>query len=183
MKKRWLILGALTSLLASGCYLVSAQPTLLDAKKQEYIKVNCPATKSTLSRLRQSDTLLRVNRGQLYESIQTQLIEKFNSRVASNRLDGSELRAINKEYNDMLDGFRIDYIRYEEQLSKAINIDCQKQPQNFYEAVLVARGERQKLHEDILKINQIANRYLEAVNNLQTMLTTDKNNGETADGK
>lgn len=184
MKKRWLVLiVALIGLTAGQYYLVSAQSSMLDSKKQEYIKVNCSATQSTLSRLRQSDTLLRVNRGQLYESIQTQLIEAFNARVSSNRLDGNELKTVNKEYNSALDGFRTDYIKYEEQLSRAISMDCQKQPQNFYDAVLVARETRQRLHEDIVKINQLATKYLEAVNNLQASLPTNKNNGETTNGK
>jgi len=89
------------------------------------IKTNCVSTKDTLNRIHASDALLRVNMGQIYESISTKLMDGFNGRVVGNNLNGINLISISSEYGQTLDKFRADYINYEEKMSTAMSIDCQ----------------------------------------------------------
>lgn len=144
-------------LVVAGSSPVKAE-TMTDAHT-ERIRSNCIGAKDSLNRLHTSDALLRVNRGQLYESLTTKLITPFNSRVALNQLDNKQLVAVASDYKTALSSFRQDYIEYEKQLAAAIKIDCQKQPVSFYDAVSSARSKRLVVYDDILKLGQYIDDY------------------------
>lgn len=63
--------------------------------------------------------------GQSYESISTKLMVRFNNRLANNNITNDNLLGVTNSFAMVLDTFRFDYISYEEQLTIAINIDCQ----------------------------------------------------------
>jgi len=138
---------------------VSAQDNALSDTQVSKIKSNCISTKNTLNQLHTSDALLRVNRGQIYELIQTKLMDKFNERLASNKLGGENFKTITTNYGTALDGFRQDYKLYEEQLSSAIAIDCDVHPIAFYDAIKSARTQREAVYADIKYLNQFIDQY------------------------
>jgi hypothetical protein len=133
----------------------------------ELIRSNCVSTKNTLNQLHVSDALLRVNRGQLYESLSTKLMDRFNNRVASNKLSSTDLASQTTDYRQALDKFRADYITYEQQLSTTIGIDCSKQPVDFYDAVANSRTKRNQVHDDVVKLNSIIGLYQSAVDKFE----------------
>ena len=143
--------------------LVSADDNMMTDQQIVRIRDNCLSAKNTLNQLHASDALLRVNRGQIYESMSTKLMSGFNGRVSSNRHDNSGLVSIKNGYDLKLNTFRSDYKTYEEHLSAAINIDCKKQPVAFYDAVATARNERVSVHDDIVRLNQYIDEYQLAV--------------------
>lgn len=114
----------------------------------ERIRANCIDSKAILTQLHASDALLRVNQGQVYESIATQLMAPLNSRIALNRLDGGvELTIIAQNYNQNLSEFRQIYIAYEQAVSRTLRINCENQPVAFYDSVAEAREHRGELHD------------------------------------
>ena len=131
----------------------------------ERIRSNCIDAQSSLSRLHASDALLRVNRGQLYESILTKLMEPFNRRATASQLDGAELLTIATDYERELGQFRASYINYEESLSSALNMKCVDQPVVFYDNVADARAKREIVHVH--------------TKNLETMITSYQASFET----
>ncbi len=135
----------------------------LTTEQIEKIKNSCLVTKNTLNQLHASDALLRVNRGQLYEALATKLMDGFNGRVSNNNLNNSGLVSVTNSYETALNAFRNDYIEYEEQLSAAIDIDCSKQPVEFYDSVASARTKRNKVHDDIVNLHNYIDKYSEAV--------------------
>ena len=140
-------------------FKVFAQGTSLAEQQIILIQDNCISSKTTLNQLHVSDALLRVNMGQAYESMTTKLMDKFNNRISSNSLSNSDLVAVSKDYVSALDGFRLDYIAYEAQLSLALKVDCEKQPVDFYDAISVAYKGRNIVHDDVLKLNQYIDKY------------------------
>lgn len=128
------------------------------------IRANCTAIRASLNQLHASDALLRVNRGQIYESVGTKLMSNFNSRLASKNFDVKGLVSVTTSYQSTLATFRSDYIIYERQLTNAIRIDCSKDPQTFYDAVEDARTKRMTLHGDVVKLHQYIDDYRSAVN-------------------
>lgn len=134
--------------------IVSAEDTPITDQQIQLIKNNCVSAKNTLTQLHSSDALLRVNMGQSYESMSTKLMNRLNNRLAINNLANVDLINAVDNFDAILDTFRLDYIAYEEQLSIAMNIDCQKQPVSFYDAVSSARSKRELLHSDIARLNQ-----------------------------
>ena len=138
---------------------VSAEPSPTTESQINRIKANCTSAKNTLSQLHASDALLRVNRGQIYESMTTKLMSPFNARIASNSLDASDLVTVTSNYGIALTTFRNDYQAYEEKLSLALRIDCSKEPVSFYDAVTSSRTKRVQVHQDVVKLHQFIDKY------------------------
>lgn len=123
------------------------------------IRSNCVEAQSQLQQLNVSDALLRVNRGQLYESISTKLMAPFNSRIALAKLDGADLVSSTVEYEKMLNTFRSDYQLYAESLSQTLVIKCKDQPVSFYDSVRSSRDKRSKVAADVVALQALINKY------------------------
>lgn len=148
----------LTAISFSSIVNAQALDDLTDEQRAK-ITSNCVVIKSSLEQLHASDALLRVNRGQVYESLATNLMEPFNTRLSNNRLDSSAMTTVTSQYRTALNQFRTDYIAYEQKLAEAIKIDCSSQPDKFHDAVLVARSLRSTVHDDIQKLHRSIDDY------------------------
>lgn len=135
---------------------------LTDAQRQQIIE-NCVPAKSTLTQLHASDALLRVNRGQLYESTASKFMDRFNDRLGSNSLDNKAMTTVTGSYRTQLTTFRSDYIEYERKLSAALAVDCTTKPVEFYSIVEEARTLRKKVHNDVNKLHQLIDDYRSSV--------------------
>lgn len=125
------------------------------------IRAQCTELQATLYRIHQSDAVLRHDRGQLYKTISDKLMVPLNQRIASNQLDGSGLVSITALFNTAYQDFYDDYKVYEQALSSAMEIDCTKNPTQFYDAVADARERRTDLYLSSTKLVQLAVRYHE----------------------
>jgi uncharacterized protein YpmB len=125
----------------------------------ERIRANCVEAQSTLGQLHASDALLRVNRGQLYESISTKLMAPLNSRASLNRLNSVNLVSIATNYEGQLVYFRQSYKQYEEAMSQALKINCMNQPVVFYDSVADVRTKRKKVHESTVALHDTIREY------------------------
>jgi len=159
---------ALAVALSSVVFLhASALSTLMTSRQIQQIRDNCVTAKNTLNQLHASDALLRVNIGQTYESISTKMMEKFNKRASNNNYNNDSLVSVTNAYGQTLDVFRSDYIAYEEHLSTALSINCQDQPVSFFDAVALARAERNQVHTDVVRLNQYLDKYQTALNQFE----------------
>lgn len=138
---------------------VQAEDTPMTEAHIARIRDNCLDAQSTLRQLHASDALLRVNRGQLYESISTKLMAPLNSRISLNRLDGVSLVAIAATYEGQLAYFRQSYQQYEEAMSQTLKINCTNQPVAFYDSVADARAKRKKVHESTTALHNTISDY------------------------
>ena len=141
-----------------------AEETNLTTSQIESIRSSCAGTESTLGQLHSNDALLRVNVGQAYESISTRLIKRFNSRVAYNNLNNSALILASDNYDKSLDAFRNSYRDYETSLSELIATDCQNNPTDFYNHLIVTRDKRLAVRKNIELINGQLQNYADNVN-------------------
>ncbi len=160
------LLGCVAALFVAASFasLVRAQavPAITDEQRQR-ITTNCVTIKSTLAQLHASDALLRVNRGQVYESVASKLMDTFNGRLNANRLDNKAMTTVTSQYRSALNTFRADYIAYEQQLSEALKIDCVERPEDFYQAVSQARSLRSTVHDDVTKLHRVMDDYKSSV--------------------
>lgn len=165
MKRFFLLTAVLAVTLASLTgFLVTAEsnePMVITEEHIMRIKENCVDAQSNLSQLHKNDSGLRVNRGQVYESMSTKLMAPFNSRIAFNQLDGMNLVSTAAAYKQQLDAFRKTYISYEQTLSSVLRMDCVDEPVAFYDQVAAARKLRlatndraKQLHSTIQKYGQ-----------------------------
>jgi len=158
-----LAISAVSFLLLYGVQAVNAQTAVLSEKQVELIRKNCQSAKSTLSQLHASDALLRVNRGQVYESLSTRLIEPFNSRLGNNGLDNKATNTVAMNYRTALDAFRSNYRLYEQELSAALKIDCHQSPVAFHESVERARERRKQVNNSVIRLHRVIDDYRLAV--------------------
>lgn len=154
-------LGLLAIIITSSVMMsvVAAQTPPVTEEQIARIKINCVSAKNIVNRVHLSDALLRVNRGQMYESMSTKLMERFNARASGNRYVVTDLLSTTQSYDAALKTFHQHYISYEEQMSAALRIDCTKEPVSFYDAVAAARTLRSVVHSDVIKLHQLIDDY------------------------
>ena len=165
---RRLIFVAIFGILSVGAVaLFGATPTYaedLTPEQTARVKANCSSIKTSLNQLHASDALLRVNRGQMYESVASKLMDSFNTRLGTNRLDNKAMTTVTTNYRTALNTFRTDYIAYEQKLSEAIRIDCVAQPNTFHNTIVETRELRKTVHDDVVKLHRIIDDYRSSVN-------------------
>lgn len=149
--------------------IVSAQsPDSLTQEQEDRIRSNCVSIKTSINQLHVSDALLRVNRGQIYVSLASSSMDKFNDRLSSNGLDNKAMTTVTSNYRSAFSNFYKDYISYEQKLSEAIRIDCSSKPAEFYKTLQEARKLRAVVHEDVKKLHQLIDDYKTSVNGFLT---------------
>lgn len=131
----------------------------LSAEQVAKVKANCVSIKNSINQLHASDALLRVNRGQVYEAMGTKLMDTFNGRLESNKLDNAAMVTVTGRYRTALDTFRTDYIAYEQKLSDTLHTDCTSQPAVFHDKLQQARALRTTVHDDIVKLHRLIDDY------------------------
>lgn len=144
-----------------GVRSVSAQTVLTD-EQRSLIRTNCVSIKSTINQLKVSDALLRVNRGQVYESMRSKLMDRFNGRLGSKDLDNRGVLVVTASYGTGLDDFRGNYVDYERQLAATLRIDCTEDPDSFHASLLQSREKRAIVNKDVMKLHQLIDDYRNA---------------------
>ncbi len=163
MKRFLLSIGCLALIVVGASAIASVvatadEPPMTEAHIQ-HIRNNCSEALSTLNQLHVSDALLRVNRGQLYESMSTKLMEPFDSRLTLNSYNAADLVSLAATYDRELSDFRSNYQQYEESLSNVLQINCQNQPVAFYDGVADARTKRNKVHDSAMALHKTITDY------------------------
>ena len=159
-----IIAAAFAAILAcASTFPIHAETVELSDEQRAYIKSECSQIKGSLSQLHATDALLRVNRGQVYESISTNLMKPFNARVSGAGLDGKAMVTHVDQYQTALQAFRADYISYEKKIAETLRVDCTDQPDVFYQHILEARELRSTVHDDVTSLHQIMQDYGTAV--------------------
>jgi hypothetical protein len=173
---RLVLLSLIVALLLSAFALKNSYAEDLSNDQVSRIEANCLSIKGSLNQLHASDALLRVNRGQIYESVGTKLMNNFNSRLNNNGLDNKGLVVVTNQYQTALGIFRTDYQSYEQQLSTTIRIDCTKDATAFHTALVDARLKRNSVHTDVTRLNQYIDDYRSAINDF--MINFDRVTGK-----
>jgi len=137
----------------------------LSSEQKDRISANCVSIKASLNQLHASDALLRVNRGQFYESVGTRLMGNFNARLSNNGFDIKGMVAIADNYKSSLAEFRSDYQTYERQLAVTLRIDCTTEQSAFHDSLVNARAKRATVHTDVTRLNRYIEDYRSAVDN------------------
>lgn len=137
--------------------------TQLTPEQEGKIRANCTSLKATVNQLHATDALLRVNRGQIYQSMSRNLMDRFNDRLGSNSLDNKAMLSVTGSYRSAFDTFFNDYIAYEQKLSQALRINCENEPSSFYNTLQSARELRAKVHDDVNRLHALIDDYRSSV--------------------
>jgi hypothetical protein len=133
--------------------------TQISQQKISLIKEHCVENLAALNRLHQTDAFLRTDRGNLYRTIGDKLMVPLNRRLASNQLNGGELVDITAEFDQEYGRFYDAYIAYDNALTDVLDLDCTKQPVEFYNTLLDARAKRIQLSAINQKLKDLIRSY------------------------
>lgn len=159
---RKILVVAAVALLISGIPVPRVHAEGMSDDQKSRIATSCTTAKEAIRRLQTADALLRVNRGQVYESLNTRLMLRFNARVENSGYNARSLIAVTDFYANTLNDFRTNYIEYTKKLDTVLAIDCTKDQEKFYTSIVDARIAREKLHSSVQKINQTIGEYKSA---------------------
>lgn len=123
------------------------------------VEMDCMDVKVKLSKIHETDSLLRVNAGQGYRVVSTKLMSRLHAKIVEDRLDGSALVKKAATFEDALNDFRLDYQTYEVALTELLKMDCADQKQLFYTTLREVRTKRDAVYEDIQQLDQQIKEY------------------------
>ena len=163
------LLAALTVGLASAPVQAAdvANVPTTDAQLLQ-IKQNCKQAQSELQRLQTTDVATRVNRGRIYESLLNNLIAPFNSRVSLNRGDASVLATTTTAISQKFTDFKNDYVTYSDLLSQTLSVNCESNPNTFYNLLVATRTARTTVATDVIDLNGLLDSYTSGYGTLRT---------------
>lgn len=141
-----------------------AQQAILTDAQIEYISDNCQVSKVALNRVHTNDVVLRVNLGQRYETIARRLMAPMNSRIATNSLDNVELTKTTVDFNQAYSDFTEEYRRYDDSVTKALQLDCKTEPIDYYRQIERARDARKEVAETVDRLQALAKQYDKQIN-------------------
>jgi hypothetical protein len=135
------------------------------------IRSQCQSIRSTLQRIQHNDALLRVNAGQAYNTISTNLIAKLNSRLALAQVDSSRMVMIARDYEEARKAFAQQYNEYESNLTALVRTDCTDKPGEFYAQLIKTHDARRQVSESVTTMSKLAADYRVAVEQLKVKLS------------
>lgn len=150
----------MTVLMIAGLVIITSpanavQHVLTDDEIQQ-IRDTCVGAQSVLQELHNADALLRVNLGQQYETISSDLMIPLNNRLASNKIDASSLTSITTQYTDALKLYKETSHAYYSLLEETKDMDCKAQPVEFYRDIESLREYRVTLGGQVMSINKLS---------------------------
>lgn len=162
--------AVLALILCAPTVVMAQEASNLSEERLNEIREGCNSAKVGLQQLQKRDAVSRINRGRAYDQVMTQ-ISAFNSRLAYNNVSLPGLINISKELQAHVDAFRsISDKDYLEHLSSASKADCRAKPAEFYALIVKARGDRDKVAEEVVKIDNLISRYREELVRYQNTL-------------
>jgi hypothetical protein len=162
LKSTLYFLAVLSILTTTINFVAHAESKKLSATESAYLTSSCTPIINKLNQLHVSDALMRVNRGQLYETILNKIMVSFDRRLQNNSLDASAISQITSSFSTQLDTFRKDYISYEEQISNTIKVGCTNDAQAFVDNLDKSRQLRIKVYSDVQNLNLYIDNYSSA---------------------
>lgn len=134
------------------------------------IQAQCLSIRATISRIQHNDALLRVNVGQAYNTLSSQLMARLNSRLALEKIDSTHLVSIAQRFESERKQFATRYNNYETLLGGLAKSPCNEAPAQYYAQLVKAREARQDVGESVEVLHELIGQYRTAVEGLKGVL-------------
>ena len=139
---------------------------LTDDQRGE-ISMSCSSIKSGLKKLQVSDAKIRSLLGANYQTILNSYITPFNLRLVKNNQNLGDLSDLQSSFVLQKNDFSSLYIAYSQQFENLLSIDCQKNPDDFYNQLIVTRESRKELNQKVEDLTKTAEKYLAEIKKIE----------------
>lgn len=161
--KRSNIIGAALTLALAG----ATQAYAVEDTKLSNIAQNCATIKRSLTQLQRADSRTRAYLGTSYETIANNFITPLNVRLIKNNQPDSTIFTIQSEFTEMHARFRTEYTDYMRELEGLIGVNCQNNPQGFYDRLEATRNHRAALQNVVVRLGELIQEQDKAVAKLR----------------
>lgn len=168
MAKKLFITTLLVAALASAVPATAAMPASGELSEEQLgqISQNCGRVQAALRGVQKRDTVLRINRGRLYDMTLRQT-GAFVARITAHKVDAPRVKELDSALRAQFQQFLIDYDRYGDSLTAVIDMKCGDKSHEFYEALAKAADDRRAIAEDVAAIKQYIVDYTSELNLLR----------------
>lgn len=143
----------------------SAAPAMALSKVEaSAIASNCSTIKQSLSQLQKIDSRTRTYLGTTYETISGRFITPLNLRLVRNNYP--TLSDIQSDFSAEQTQFRDSYTEYMREMEALVAINCQSEPEKFYDQLVVVRNRRAKVKRAVEKLKELTGAQSKAVTKL-----------------
>ncbi|MDO4979020.1 MAG: hypothetical protein Q4E47_02615 [Candidatus Saccharibacteria bacterium] len=132
------------------------------------ISMGCSSIKNSLSQLQKADAASRSRIGTTYQTILTSYLTPMNLRLVKNGKLTTDLTSFVNDFTTTRANFNAQYVSYSRSLEELIAVDCQNNPDEFYEKLEHTREERAKLSSFVSEINKTLDAHMVAVSKLRS---------------
>ena len=139
---------------------------LTDDQRGE-ISMSCSSIKSGLKKLQVSDAKIRSLLGANYQTILNSYITPFNLRLVKNNQNLGDLSDLQSNFVLQKNDFNSLYIAYSQQFENLLSIDCQKNPDDFYNQLIITRESRKELNQKVEDLTKTAEKYLVEIKKIE----------------
>lgn len=150
MKKMLLCLLVVASFLSVPVFAISEEQEIL-------IKKQCGTIKDDLKTVQYADSRARVYLGRHYETILSKYITPLNMRLVENNLSDNALIDNQDNFAKARSVFIIDFIEYQKALEELVGVNCKTEPEKFYDDLVVVRGKRKAVANDVASLKKLIN--------------------------
>ena len=129
--------------------------------------MSCSSIKSGLKKLQVSDAKIRSLLGANYQTILNSYITPFNLRLVKNNQNLGDLSDLQSNFVLQKNDFNSLYIAYSQQFENLLSIDCQKNPDDFYNQLIITRESRKELNQKVEDLTKTAEKYLVEIKKIE----------------
>lgn len=164
MKKKRLIFYCITLMLFCQ---YSTGVMAISETQSEVIVEKCDVTRDNLRKIQKEDAKVRVYLGGYYDAILTRFITPLNVRLVENNLSSAGLVENQNDFAGTKTLFANDFVKYQQELEELVGMDCEKEPEKFYDKLVIVRQKRKIMAQDVLKMRSLISEHIKLVTDLE----------------
>ena len=137
--------------------------------KEKAIIMKCDVIRDNLKEIQRSDSRARTYLGGYYETILSGFMMPLNGWIEESGRTFSRTTVLLDNQDDFYQtrrDFQTDYIEYQRGLEELVLIDCETEPEKFYEKLVSVRTKRKKVVDKTVSLQKLANKQIKLVKEL-----------------
>lgn len=146
--------------------VLAEETVTLDADQTGAVSQNCATMKQSLRALQRTDARTRSYLGAAYEKALSDFITPMDLRLINVGQPNAGLTTIHSNIISMREKFVHGYTTYSQSLEELIAVDCQNEPQKFYNKLVETRNKRAEVEKTTEEIRRLFTDHLTAVKKL-----------------
>lgn len=135
--------------------------------QEEVIAKKCDVIRDNLKKVQKEDAKVRVYLGGYYDVILMRFITPLNVRLVENNLSSAGLVENQNDFAGTKTLFANDFVKYQQELEELVGMDCEKEPEKFYDKLVIVRQKRKIMAQDVLKMRSLISEHIKLVTDLE----------------